>query len=133
MLRLNHLTLTTAHATIPSTLKTGPYVYRRWDPPLCTVPPGAIHLKGWPLLRMCECVRVGGGGGGSGLGNLCRSSEPGSSQKRRGFGVPAKRPRTQGGRGPDSQHSAQHKRGSSTFIGAGREPVGVSSPGLEGC
>lgn len=29
--------------------------------------------------------------------------------------------------------SIQPKRGSSTFIGAGREPVGVSPPGLEGC
>lgn len=48
---------------IPSTLKTGPYVYRCWDPPLCTVPPGAIHIKGWPLLRMCECVRVWGEAG----------------------------------------------------------------------
>lgn len=29
--------------------------------------------------------------------------------------------------------SIQPKRGSSTFIGAGREPAGVSHPGLEGC
>lgn len=65
-------------------------------------PPQGIALASHTCVCVYEFVCVWGGD----LENLYKSSEPGSSQRRRGFRVPRKRPRTQGGRDPDGQHSA---------------------------
>ena len=73
-------------------------------PSLCTVLQELSTSRDSPCFTHVSVYEFVCGGGD--LGNLYRSSEPGSSQRRRGFRVPRKRPRTQGGRDPDGQHSA---------------------------
>lgn len=100
-------------------------------PSLCTVSPGAIHLKGWPLLHTCEGVRVCVWGVGviweTSVGPLSLAA----ATKGEGLESQGRDPGPKVGEALTASIQLS-MRGSSAFIGARRKPVGVSSPGLAG-
>lgn len=78
------------------------------SPSLHSAPRGCLPQEDSPcFLPVCVCVHacVAWGSflpiGLAGEGHLCRSSEADSSQKRRQFGAPGKKPKIQGGRSPE--------------------------------
>lgn len=101
------------------------------SPSLCTVSPGAIHLKGWPLLHTCECVRVCVWGVGVIWETSMSPLSLAAATKGEGLASQGRDPGPKVGEALTASIQLS-MRGSSTFIGAGRKPVGVSSPGLAG-